>query len=167
MSTEQRNPANLFVQAGRHGYQPASADEILAAARAVVDQRLHRGVPLQTPDLAQALFRDKLSGCEREIFAVAFIDRRHRLIQYNELFSGTINGAEVHPREVVKAALRLNAAAVIVGHNHPSGSADPSAADKAVTVRLKQALALVDVRLLDHVIVGGLQTLSMAAKGLL
>ena len=94
-----------------------------------------------------------------------FLDTRHRLIEYVELFQGTIDGAEVHPREVVRQALRCNAAAVIVAHNHPSGTADPSAADRAVTARLKQALALVDVRLLDHIVVGAEEARSMAAAG--
>ena len=108
---------------------------------------------------------EKLGGLEREVFAAVFLDTRHRLIEYAELFQGTIDGAEVHPREVVRKALRCNAAAVIVAHNHPSGVVDPSAADRVVTTRLKQALALVDVRLLDHFIVGGRQSLSMAEKG--
>ena len=109
---------------------------------------------------------DKLGGLEREVFAAVFLDTRHRLIEYAELFQGTIDGAEVHPREVVRQALRCNAAAVLVAHNHPSGTVEPSAADRAVTARLKQALALVDVRLLDHVVVGGTETASMAARGL-
>ena len=93
------------------------------------------------------------------------LDTRHRLIEYVELFLGTIDGAEVHPREVAKQALRLNAAAVLVAHNHPSFDVEPSAADRAVTARLKQALALLDIRLLDHVIVGGRLSSSMAARG--
>ena len=108
---------------------------------------------------------DKLGGLEREVFAAVFLDTRHRLIEYSEMFQGTIDGAEVHPREVVRKALRCNAAAVIVAHNHPSGTTDPSAADRAVTARLKQALALVDVRLLDHVVVGGSAARSMASMG--
>ena len=109
---------------------------------------------------------EKLGGLEREVFAAVFLDTRHRLIEYSELFQGTIDGAEVHPREVVRQALRCNAAAVIVAHNHPSGTVEPSAADRAVTTRLKQALALVDVRLLDHIVVGGTEAASMAARGL-
>ena len=108
---------------------------------------------------------DKLAGLEREVFGAAFLDTRHRPIEYVELFQGTIDGAEVHPREVVRQALRCNAAAVIVAHNHPSGTTDPSAADRAVTARLKQALALVDVRLLDHIIVAGSKSLAMADCG--
>jgi DNA repair protein RadC len=110
-------------------------------------------------------FVDKLAGLEREVFAGVFLDTRHRLIEYAELFQGTIDGAEVHPREVVRQAIRCNAAAVIVAHNHPSGDVKPSAADRAVTLRLKQALALVNVRLLDHIIVGGTQNFAMAEHG--
>ena len=101
------------------------------------------------------------------MFAVLFLDTRHRLIEYAEMFQGTIDSAEVHPREVVKAALRHNAAAVIVSHNHPSGNPEPSAADQALTQRLREALGLVDVRVLDHVIVAGNATASFAERGLI
>ena len=129
-------------------------------------RRVERGNAFADPSMAQTFFRDKLGGLEREVFAVALLDTRHRLIHYEEMFLGTIDGAEVHPREVVKAALRHNAAAVMLAHNHPSGVVEPSAADRAVTARLKQALVLVDVRLLDHVVVGGGASLSMSARGL-
>jgi len=95
------------------------------------------------------------------------MDTRHRLIKYVDMFHGTIDSAEVHPREVVKQALRLNAAAVIISHNHPSGNPEPSAADRVLTQRLKQALALVAVRMLDHVIVAGAPATSFAERGLL
>lgn len=156
---------SLFVRSRRRRYQPASAEQILGAAREVVDQRTQRGVSFIDPAVSCTFFLDRLSGYDREVFAAAFLDGRHRLIDYRELFFGTIDGAEVHPREVVKRALLHNASAVIVAHNHPSGMVEPSAADRAVTARLKQALSLVDVRLLDHIIVGGQQTLTMAAKG--
>ena len=117
------------------------------------------------PNVSCRFFCERLSGYDREVFAAALLDSRHQLIEYVELFFGTIDGAEVHPREVVRQALLHNAAAVVVSHNHPSGSVEPSAADRALTARLKQALALVDVRLLDHIIVGGHQTLTMAARG--
>lgn len=94
-----------------------------------------------------------------------FMDTRHRLIAFEEMFFGSVDGAEVHPREVVKRALQLNAAAVICAHNHPSGNPDPSAADRAVTARLKQALALVDIRLLDHFVIGEGPPSSLASKG--
>jgi len=145
---------------------PATAEQIVEAARQVVDQRMQRGVSFRDPAVAQGYFRDRLSGLEREVFAAAFLDTRHRLIEAVELFQGTVDGAEVHPREVVRQALLHNAAAVIVAHNHPSGDVEPSAADRAVTVRLKQALALMDVRLLDHIIVGGCSSLAMAERGL-
>ena len=163
-SSVERND-RLFVRAMHRGFEPASADDILTAARDIVDDRMQRGASFTDPNVARSYFRDKLAGAEREIFATVFLDTRHRLISYAEIFMGSIDGAEVHPREIVKAALRHNAAAVIVAHNHPSGDVTPSAADRAVTARVKQALALVDVRMIDHVIVGGNQTLSMAAAG--
>ena len=109
----------------------------------------------------------KLSAEEREIFSVMFLDNRHGLIEYKELFFGTIDGAAVYPREVVKAALKLNAAAIIIAHNHPSGISDPSTADENITIRLQKALALVDIRLLDHLIVGNDSITSLAEKGVL
>ena len=104
---------------------------------------------------------------EHEVFAALFLDSQHRLIEYVELFRGTIDQASVYPREVVKEALRLNAAAVVFSHNHPSGSPEPSQADRVLTQRLKEALALVDVRTLDHIVVGGAVTTSFAECGLL
>lgn len=167
MSTCEDQHRGLYARNAKGRYVPASADEILDAARLAVDQRMQRGASFLDPAAAQAFFSDKLCGLEREVFAVAFLDTRHKLIEYAELFFGTIDGAEVHPREVVRYALRYNAAAVIVAHNHPSGISDPSTADRAVTARLKQALALVDVRLLDHIVVAGRNVVSMAALGLM
>lgn len=155
----------LYVRSNQRRYAPADPDAVLAAARRIVDARTQRGMSFTDPQVAARFFQDKLVGAEREIFAAVLLDTRHRLIHYAELFYGSIDGAEVHPREVVKQVLRLNAAAIIRAHNHPSGDAEPSAADRAVTARLKQALALLDVRLLDHVVVGGRQTVSMAERG--
>ena len=101
------------------------------------------------------------------MFAALFLDNRHRVIRYEELFRGTIDGASVHPREVVKAALKLNAAALIFAHNHPSGVAEPSHADERLTRRLRDALGLVDIRVLDHVVIGDQQMVSFAERGLL
>ena len=100
-----------------------------------------------------------------EVFAALFLDTRHRVICFEELFSGTIDGASVHPREVVRRALAHNAAAVILSHNHPSGVAEPSDADRRVTERLRDALSLVDVRVLDHIVVGDRETASFAERG--
>ena len=111
-------------------------------------------------------FAQRLRGQPREVFAALFLDARHRALGFEELFQGSIDGAEVHPRVLVERALARGASAVIVGHNHPSGNPEPSAADRAVTARLKQALALVDVRLLDHFVVGDGAPVSMAARGL-
>lgn len=109
----------------------------------------------------------KLAPLEHEVFAVMFLTNRHELIAFEELFRGTIDGASVHPREVVKVTLRHNAAAVILAHNHPSGVPEPSRADEALTRRLRDALGLIDVRVLDHVIVGGTDTTSFAELGLI
>ncbi len=165
MSFSSFSDSPLFVRDARRRYRPADADQIIEAARQVVDQRMRRGTPFSDPTIAGSFFRDKLAGLQREVFAAVFLDTRHRLIDYAELFFGTVDGAEVHPRELVKQALLLNSAAVVVAHNHPSGEPEPSAADRALTARLKQALALVDVRLLDHFVVGGRASLSMATRG--
>ena len=108
-----------------------------------------------------------LRDLEHEVFCCLYLDKRHRLIQFQELFRGTIDGASVHPREIVKLALQRNSAAVIIAHNHPSGIAEPSQADELITQRVKEALALVDIRLLDHIIVGDGASVSLAERGLL
>nr|WP_271679560.1 DNA repair protein RadC [Thermomonas mangrovi] len=165
MESEAMPGSRLYVRGEQRRYRVANADEIIEAARAVAGQRMQRGESFTDPQASSRFLQDKLAGLEREVFAAVFLDTRHRLIEYVELFQGTIDGAEVHPREVVRHAIRCNAAAVIVAHNHPSGTTDPSAADRAVTARLKQALALVDVRLLDHIIVAGDSSLAMASRG--
>ena len=128
-------------------------------------QRMKAGPLLSSPDAMREWLSLYYLDCDRERFLALFLDTRHRLIHAEELFQGTIDSAEVHPREVVKEALRQNAAAVCVAHNHPSGEAEPSAADRALTSRLKQALALVDVRLLDHFVVAGSHINSLASRG--
>ena len=134
---------------------------------ATVEQIVEVEEKLMETYLVKEYLRAKLAGFEHEVFAVLFMDTQHRLIEYAEMFRGTIDGASVYPRELVKEALRLNAAAVIVSHNHPSGNPEPSGADRALTQRLKEALGLVDVRVLDHVIVAGSDTTSLAERGLL
>ena len=121
---------------------------------------------LSSPDATRAYLRARLNGYPHEVFACLLLDNRHRVIDYKELFRGTIDGASVHPREVVRLALRMNAAAVIFAHNHPSGVSEPSQADLRITQRLKEALALVDVRVLDHFIVGEDEGASLAERGL-
>ena len=126
---------------------------------------LERGEAMTDPQAAGRYFAQRLRGRPHEVFAALFLDTRHRALGFEELFQGTLDGAEVHPRVVVQRALALNAAAVIVGHNHPSGNPEPSAADRAVTARLKQALALVDLRLLDHFVIADGPPVSLAARG--
>ena len=121
---------------------------------------------ITSPSDTRAFLKLKLSEIEHEIFSVLFLDTRHGVIEYREIFRGTIDGASVHPREVVKEALACNAAAVIFAHNHPSNIAEPSEADKMITKRLKDALALVDIRVLDHLIIGE-EIVSFAERGLL
>lgn len=129
-------------------------------------ERLPHGEALRDPASASQFLMLRLRDRPYESFCCLFLDNRHRVIQFSELFRGTIDGAAVYPREVVKDALANNAAAVILAHNHPSGIAEPSQADERITKRLKAALALVDIRLLDHLIIGDGETTSLCARGL-
>jgi DNA repair protein RadC len=147
-----------------HG--PQTETEILAAAEDILRRKLERQGSLTDPASSAAFLRMRLAGLEHEEFHVVWLDNRHSIIAVEGLFRGTIDGASVHPREVVKRALRWNAAAVVACHNHPNGhSAEPSAADRAITNLLRDALNLVDVRLLDHVVVAAGETVSMAQRG--
>lgn len=143
----------------------SSEDAILGQAEAILRQRLERQGCIGHPDEASAFLRMRLAHLDHEEFHVMFLDSRHRIIAVEAMFRGTLDGAEVHPREVVRVALKHNAAAVIISHNHPSGDATPSAADRAVTARLKQALALVEIRILDHIVVSAGSSVSLAARG--
>lgn len=152
------------------GLGPARACA-LAAALELGTRMLHaslaRGDAIGDPEAAGRYFTQRLRGRPHEVFAALFLDTRHRVLAFEELFQGSVDSAEVHPREVARRALALNATALIVGHNHPSGCPEPSAADRAVTQRLKQALALVDVKVLDHFVVAGAGAVSFAERGLL
>ena len=130
-----------------------------------MEARLRRGGRLESPGDTCRYAKARLRGYRAEVFAALFLDARHRVIAFEPLFRGTVDGASVHPREVVRRALVHNAAAVILAHNHPSGVAEPSYADRAVTERLEQALATVDVRVLDHLVVGDGETVSFAERG--
>jgi len=122
---------------------------------------------LTSPEATRNYLKSRLRSYPHEVFACLFLDNRHRVIEYRELFRGTIDGASVHPREVVREAMRWNAAAVIFAHNHPSGVAEPSQADLRITERLRDALAMVDVRVLDHIVIGEGGGTSFAERGLL
>lgn len=147
----------------RAGYLADEAT-ILGQAEAILRKRLERLGSISAPEQAGSFLRMRLAGLDHEEFHVVFLDARHQIIAVEGLFRGTVDGSEVHPREVVRAAMRHNAAAVILAHNHPSGNPEPSAADRAITARLKQALALVEVRVLDHIVVAE-TTVSLAARG--
>ena len=149
------------------GYREATFEEIMDAARQALAHRVRKGTLLSSPKATADYLRARLATLDYELFTVVFLDNRHRLIACEELFRGTIDGASVYPREVVKAALKHNAAAVILAHNHPSGVAEPSLADERITHRLRDALSLVDIRVLDHLIVAGGDIVSLAERGLL
>lgn len=135
--------------------------------RRFLRETLIEGVSLSSPAQTQAYLIAHLRDYPHEVFACLFLDNKHRIIAFDELFRGTINGASVYAREVVKAALSHNAAAVIFAHNHPSGVAEPSAADQSITRRLKEALSLVEIEVLDHIIIGNGETVSFADRGLI
>ena len=152
------------------GLGPAKRSEIVAVlelARRAMAQRLQERTVFDTPDAVKHYLQLHLSSREHEVFAVLFLDAQHRLLQFDEMFRGTLTQTSVYPREVVRRALALNAAAVILAHNHPSGVAEPSRADEFLTQSLKSALQLVDVRVLDHMVVGRTQVVSFAERGLL
>jgi DNA repair protein RadC len=130
-------------------------------------EQLRREHVFSNPASVGEFLLSQLRHCQQEIFAALFLDAQHRLIAWEKLFFGTIDSASVHPREVVKQVLHHNASAVIFAHNHPSGVAEPSESDRLITQRLKEALMLVDVRVLDHVVVGSGYTISMAERGML
>jgi len=139
---------------------------VMEMGRRHLSESLARGDALTSPDDTRRYLAARLRDYPFEVFACLFLDNRHRVIAFEELFRGTIDGASVHPREVVRRALTHNAAAVILAHNHPSGVAEPSRSDEAITRRLRDALALVDIRVLDHVVVGD-ALVSFAERGLL
>lgn len=136
-------------------------------AKRQLSETLRAGPSLASPRATRDFLCSQLRDLEHEVFCCLYLDKRHRLIQFQELFRGTIDGASVHPREVVKQALARNAAAVILVHNHPSGIAEPSHADELITRRLREALQLVDIRVLDHLIVADNGCLSFAERGLI
>jgi DNA repair protein RadC len=157
----------LLVRGVGGNVEPASKDQILEAGMKILAARVRRGASLNSPRSVREFLIMKLGHLNHEIFAVIFLDRRHRVIEYTELFRGTIDGANVYPREVVKAAMEKGAASVVLVHNHPSGVQEQSTADELITKRLQSALALIDVRVLDHLIIAGCDVLSFAERGLL
>ena len=146
--------------------RPATQQEIVDIAREYLSARLRRGRTLNSPSTTRDFLSLRLGDLDHEVFAVIYLDTRNRLIDYQVMFRGTIDGVAVHPREVVKEALKLNAASVIFAHPRPSGVAEPCHADEAINERLKRALGLLDIRVLDYILIGGGHTVSMAERGL-
>lgn len=150
------------------GLGPAKCAQLLAVlelAKRHIGEALQRGDVLNNPELTKSYLSARLRDYDYEVFACLFLDVRHRLISYEELFRGTIDGASVHPREVVRRALELNAASLVLAHNHPSGEPEPSDADHRVTQRLRDALGLVDIRIIDHLVIGDCSAVSFAERG--
>ena len=145
----------------------AQLQAVLELSQRHLLETLQRGDSLTSPDATKDYFQAKMRDYPHEVFACIYLDNRHRIIQYCELFQGTLAGASVYPREVVKQALSYNAAAVIFAHNHPSGIAEPSQADKQMTRQLRTALGVVEIRVLDHIIVGDGYCVSFTERGLL
>lgn len=162
--------ANETALTNCRGIGPAKSAQlsaVLEMTRRYLQARMEKGESISDPEITRQFLQVQMGGYTREVFACLFLDNQHRLIRYEELFFGTIDGASVHPREVVKKALEFNAAAVIFAHNHPSGMSEPSQADKRMTERLCAALGLVEIRVLDHLVVGDSEITSFAERGLL
>jgi len=157
----------LYVKDEHGVFVPASGELILAGAQAYLRTRVRRGTPLTSPQLVREFLAINLADRDVEYFCLLLLDTRQRLLKFVELFRGTIDGASVHPREVVRMALETRAAAVLLCHNHPSQIGEPSHADELITRRLKDALALIDVRVIDHLIVAGTNVVSFAERGLI
>jgi DNA repair protein RadC len=159
--------ACLLMRDVAGSYRPAQPDEVLQAALQVLAGQLQGAQVMSTPQVVRDFLRIKLGALPYEVFAVIHLDSQHRVIAYAELFRGTLSQTSVYPREVVREALLHNTAAIILVHNHPSGVPEPSRADEQLTHTLRSALALVDVRVLDHFVVGGERIVSFAERGLL
>ena len=160
-------PDNRFSDLQPDDLHPSEQDAVISLALAILRQRHQPGQKLDQPDTVRQYFQLKLSEYQTEQFGMLFLDNRHHILADEILFHGTVNGCSVHPRVVVQRAMALNASAVMLYHNHPSGVCEPSTADKSITTRLTDALRLLDVRVLDHFIVSGTETYSFAESGLL
>lgn len=138
---------------------------IAELARRFYNVRMEEEDPILTPDMTREFLQSQLSDLEREIFMVIFLDSQHRVITHSRLFSGTLNHVEVHPREIIREAIKINASALILAHNHPSGCAEPSKADKLITERIIKSCQFMDLRVLDHIVIGRGEYVSFAERG--
>lgn len=162
----QANKTDFCQHKGLGNAKYAQLQAVLEMAKRHLFEQLSRGDVLSNPQATRQFLMAQLADYPHEVFACLFLDNRNRVIAFEKMFYGTIDGASVYPREVVKLALQKNAAAVIFAHNHPSGVAEPSHADEQITTRLKEALSLVDIRVLDHFVIGD-EVVSFAERGLL
>lgn len=147
--------------------KPVHKEELIDIALTIIERSMDRGTALSDPHATRQYLSLNLGALDHEVFCCLFLDNQHRIISFDRMFNGTIDGTAVYPREIVKSALKYNAAAVILTHNHPSGVAEPSNADQSITIKIREALSLVDVRVLDHLVVGGTHITSFAERGLL
>jgi DNA repair protein RadC len=160
-------PHQLVVRDREGRYQSAGPDQILQAARAVLNRKVCGTDAMTQPQLVKDCLRARIGHLEHEVFGVIHLDTHHRVLKIDEMFRGSLTQTSVYPREVVKEVLACNSCAVILFHNHPSGSAEPSRTDEVLTAQLRAALSLVDVRVLDHMIVTSTEVLSFAERGLI
>jgi len=172
MTRQSQEPqqVSMWLEDARKSSEPVGRVEeerIIAKALGILEARCAQGEVIENPRAVARFLQLRLAGSRNECFAVLYLNTRHRVIEFREHFFGTIDGTAVYPRVIVQAALEVNAAAVILAHNHPSGAAEPSEADRTITLRLAKALALVDIRVLDHIVVSAKETVSLAERGLL
>jgi DNA repair protein RadC len=161
---------SVLIENGEDMYmlsEPLSKKDIYYLMLDLLEEEYFRPDQLTSPAMTRKYLQLKLGSCEREVFSCVFLDSQHRVIKYEELFQGTIDSCSVTPRELVKRCLQLNCAAIILAHPHPSGDPTPSQADIRITERLKEALQLIDVRIIDHLIFGGADSVSLAERELL
>jgi len=160
-------PPELAAIRGVGDVRLATLKAMRELARRYFEETLPMGEAIRSPSDTETFLLAKLRDRPHEVFCCLYLDNRHRVLRFEELFRGTIDGTSVYPREVVKQALSVNAAAIILAHNHPSGVAEPSQADERITKRVKMALELVDIRLLDHLVIGDGTTTSLASRGMI
>ena len=166
-----KQPADIsstdFVRQTLTGQMPVMDSEIVSAALGILAKRIAKGSIIKNMEDAKKYLAVRFADLQHEVFAIVYLTNRHAVIACDEIFRGTIDGASVYPREVVKSALQYNAAAILIAHPHPSGICEPSHADEMITTRIREACALLDIRLIDHVIIAGADSISFAQRGLL
>ena len=156
-----------FVRQSVAGQTPIMDSEIISAALGILAKRIAKGSIIKNMEDAKKYLAVRFADLQHEVFAIVYLTNRHAVIACDEIFRGTIDGASVYPREVVKSALQYNAAAILIAHPHPSGVCEPSHADEMITTRLREACGLMDIRLIDHIVISGDRAISFAERGML